>query len=270
MPSRATARRTGPPPTSRARMDFALRCAYAHGTGAIRTHLDSIGKQTAISWPVFAELREAWRGRDRAAGGRALPDRACSPTPSTCAPIRRAIARASAASSAASPIWCRSSTPGSTRSSASRASEGLDLDFHVDETQDPAAARSLRHIAETALRYRFAGQVTVGHCCSLARQRRGGRARDHRPRRASRHRRRLPADVQHLPAGPRTPAARRAGAASRSLHELKAAGVTVAVSPPTTPAIRSTPMATSTRSKSFARRRASPISTIRSATGRAP
>src|SRR5438552_3080325 len=32
------------------RMDFSLRCAFAHGTGAIRTHIDSIGKQTAISW----------------------------------------------------------------------------------------------------------------------------------------------------------------------------------------------------------------------------
>jgi hypothetical protein len=41
----------------RARMDFALRCAFAHGTGAIRTHIDSYGKQTAISWPVLAEVR---------------------------------------------------------------------------------------------------------------------------------------------------------------------------------------------------------------------
>ena len=47
----------------RARMDFALRCAYAHGTSTLRTHLDSLGKQAAISWPVFAEMREAWRGR---------------------------------------------------------------------------------------------------------------------------------------------------------------------------------------------------------------
>jgi cytosine deaminase len=37
--------------------------AYAHGTGAIRTHLDSIRPQDAISWPVFAELRADWKGR---------------------------------------------------------------------------------------------------------------------------------------------------------------------------------------------------------------
>jgi cytosine deaminase len=45
------------------RMDFGLRCAYARGTRAIRTHLDSLGPQTRISWPVFAEARERWRGR---------------------------------------------------------------------------------------------------------------------------------------------------------------------------------------------------------------
>ena len=47
----------------RKRMDFALRCAFTHGTGALRTHIDSIGKQTAISWPVFSEMRETWKGR---------------------------------------------------------------------------------------------------------------------------------------------------------------------------------------------------------------
>src|SRR5258706_513782 len=40
----------------RTRMDFSLRCAFAHGTGAVRTHLDSLGRQAAISWPVFAEM----------------------------------------------------------------------------------------------------------------------------------------------------------------------------------------------------------------------
>src|SRR3984885_12367770 len=46
-----------------ARIEFSLRCAYAHGTTAIRTHIDSVGPQTRISWPVLAEARERWRGR---------------------------------------------------------------------------------------------------------------------------------------------------------------------------------------------------------------
>ena len=47
----------------RARMTFSLKCAYAHGTRAIRTHLDSIPPQPDISWPVFDELRAEWSGR---------------------------------------------------------------------------------------------------------------------------------------------------------------------------------------------------------------
>src|SRR5690606_2722040 len=45
------------------RMDFALRCAYAHGTAAIRTHLDSEPPQHEIGWDVFDRLRDAWADR---------------------------------------------------------------------------------------------------------------------------------------------------------------------------------------------------------------
>src|SRR5262249_51853581 len=34
-----------------ARMEFGMRCALAHGTAAIRTHLDSAAPQHRISWP---------------------------------------------------------------------------------------------------------------------------------------------------------------------------------------------------------------------------
>ena len=47
----------------RRRMEFALRCAYAHGTRAVRTHLDSASPQHRISWPIFDEVRADWSGR---------------------------------------------------------------------------------------------------------------------------------------------------------------------------------------------------------------
>ena len=47
----------------RRRMDFALRCAYAHGTTAIRTHIDSIPPQDGISWPVLRDIRKEWAGK---------------------------------------------------------------------------------------------------------------------------------------------------------------------------------------------------------------
>ena len=49
------------------------------------------------------------------------------------------------------------------------ANRGLDLDFHVDETGDPAA-HGLRTIADAALRTDFPGTIVAGHCCSLATQ----------------------------------------------------------------------------------------------------
>jgi len=47
------------------------------------------------------------------------------------------------------------------------AANGLDLDFHVDESDSPDA-RSLGQIAEAALRHKFKGRIVAGHCCSLA------------------------------------------------------------------------------------------------------
>ena len=50
-------------PTSPRGWSSACARAYAYGTTALRTHIDSVGAQTRISWPVFAEARERWRDR---------------------------------------------------------------------------------------------------------------------------------------------------------------------------------------------------------------
>ncbi len=47
--------------------------------------------------------------------------------------------------------------------------KGWELDFHVDESSDPAA-RSLKVIADMAIERRFERPILVGHCCSLALQ----------------------------------------------------------------------------------------------------
>jgi cytosine/creatinine deaminase len=150
-----------------ARMCFALRCAYAHGTHAVRTHIDSYGGQAEIAWPVLAAMRAEWEGRvalqgvsliaiaafrDEAAGARladlvaqygGILGAATMTEPDLDNLLDRVFALAQA--------------------------RGLDLDFHVDETNDPHS-RSLAHIAAVAIRRRFRGQVVVGHCCSLALQ----------------------------------------------------------------------------------------------------
>ena len=147
------------------RMEFSLRTAYAHGTRALRTHLDSVPPQDAISWPVFAALREEWADRitmqavcligaenfsldgafrdtaDLVAEHGGILGMVTYPLPDIATRIRDFLRMA--------------------------AGRGLAADFHVDETLDPAS-NTLREIALAVIEARFAAPVVVGHCCSLA------------------------------------------------------------------------------------------------------
>ncbi len=150
------------------RMDFALRAAYAHGTAAIRTHIDSIGQQIDISWPVFAQMRARWAGRITL---QAVPlfsiDLALD-----SAHMRAVIAAVQTHGSGllgAVTFMCAELDAGLDVIFRAAIEHGFDLDFHVDEANDPAA-RSLERIAMAALRHRFTGKILCGHCCSLALQ----------------------------------------------------------------------------------------------------
>ena len=149
------------------RMDFSLRCAYAHGTSAIRTHLDSIPPQEDISWPVFEAMREKWRGRiDLQAACLFGIERVAD-----AAWFERLTRRVAAAKGVLGAVtYMVPDLDALLDAMFTAATEhGLDLDFHADET-DAVSAVSLKKIAEAALRHRFEGKILVGHCCSLARQ----------------------------------------------------------------------------------------------------
>lgn len=149
-----------------ARMEFGLRCAYAHGTVAMRTHLDSIGPQTGISWPVFAEARDRWAGRIALQAVCLVPiDMVGSDEFRDTADV---VARHGGVLGAVTfPVPdIAERLDLMLRMAAER---GLDVDFHVDETQDPEVA-TLREVALAVLRGGFAGRALCGHCCSLARQ----------------------------------------------------------------------------------------------------
>ena len=204
------------------RMDFALRCAFAHGTAAVRTHIDSVGPQTRISWPVFAQMRESWRGRIDLQGSPlfgidfALDD-------AHMADVEAMVDAHGSKLLGAVTYMTPALGPGLERLFALAERKGWDLDFHVDESADPAA-RSLARIAETAIARKFGGKILVGHCCSLARQADGERERTIA----------LVAkaglSVVSLPMCNMFLQDRRAGRTPRwrgvtALHELKAAGV---------------------------------------------
>jgi cytosine deaminase len=158
-----------------ARMEFSLRCAYAHGTIAVRTHIDSLGPQTRISWPVVAEARERWRGRIDLQASPLFTIEFASDA-SHMAEVEAMVDAHGSGIVGAATRTAQASSDGLKVLFTLAERKGWDLDFHVDETADPAA-RSLKAIADMAIERRFSGRILVGHCCSLARQDDDERAR---------------------------------------------------------------------------------------------
>ena len=205
-----------------ARMEFALRCAYAQGTRAIRTHLDSLGEQARISFPVFAAARERWRGRVEL---QASPLFGVDFTfaPGHLETIEEMVAAHGSRLLGAVTYMIPGLREALGALFALAERRGWDLDFHVDETADPEA-RSLEVIADVAWERKFAGKILVGHCCSLARQEDDARERIvEKVARAG-------LSVVSLPMCNMFLQDRHAGRTPRwrgvtALHELKAAGV---------------------------------------------
>ncbi|MDD9908104.1 MAG: cytosine deaminase [Ahrensia sp.] len=151
----------------RARMEFSLKCAYAHGTRAIRTHLDSLPPQADISWPVFAELRDIWADR--------INLQACCLTGIDHVPPNGGTEFDHTADIVASTGGVLGVVTYPVDDLRDRlvtffedaGNRGLETDFHVDETGDPSVA-TLRMLAQVVLETGFDKRVVAGHCCSLA------------------------------------------------------------------------------------------------------
>lgn len=151
----------------RKRMEFSLRSAYAHGTSLIRTHLDSPAPQHRISFEVFAEVRDAWKDKIALQAAALFPmdDMVNEAYFAELVQIVRdtGCLLGGVTKMSADLTWQLDTLL------KAAADNGLDVDLHVDETDDPGA-ETLKAIAEAVLRNGFTGKVTAGHCCSLARQ----------------------------------------------------------------------------------------------------
>lgn len=146
------------------RMDFALRCAYAHGTAAIRTHLDSAPPQHEISWTLFEQMRERWAGRiELQAVSITGPDTLVNPAELDA--VAQQV-KASGGILGGSVAEYARSKEAMLRVVEKAGELGLDLDLHTDETGDPSA-HALLHLAEAVLETGFTGKVMAGHCCVL-------------------------------------------------------------------------------------------------------
>ncbi len=149
------------------RMDFALRCAWAHGTAAIRTHLDAAPPQHEISFDVFEKMRERWAGRiELQAVSLVGPDTLLDIT--ALRQVARRVAAAGGVLGGSTAV--HPDNPEMMRNLIEVAGEfSLDIDIHADESPDPEAS-ALRSLADAVIETGFAGKVLAGHCCALARQ----------------------------------------------------------------------------------------------------
>ncbi|MDJ0686954.1 MAG: cytosine deaminase [Xenococcaceae cyanobacterium MO_188.B32] len=146
------------------RMEFGLKCSYAHGTKAIRTHLDCFDRQADISLEVWQTLRSQWINKItlqavslvsldyyQTDAGVALADKIAD-----IGGILGGVAYMNPELDAQLDTVFKLAT-----------ARNLELDFHADENGDPNSI-CLQKIAETAIRHQFTGKITCGHCCSLA------------------------------------------------------------------------------------------------------
>ena len=146
------------------RMEFGLKCSYAYGTQAIRTHIDSYGAQADISLDVFNSLRTAWQDKI-ALQAVCLVSLDYYQTPEGVA-LADKIADIGGVLGGVG--WQNPDLDAQLDTVFRLAQErNLDLDFHADENGD-RDSKCLQKIAETALRHNFAGKINCGHCCSLA------------------------------------------------------------------------------------------------------
>jgi cytosine/creatinine deaminase len=146
------------------RMDQALHRAEAHGTAALRTHLDTFEEPDAsAAWTAFAEIESAWKGKMtlQAVALMALFRVEGDDFDKRCAQIAR---RGGLLGAFIGPGAATAARLDLLLTAAQR--HHLDLDLHVDETLDPGA-EGLALLAEAALRHRFCGRIVAGHCCAL-------------------------------------------------------------------------------------------------------
>jgi len=146
------------------RMEFGLKCSYAHGTKAIRTHIGSAGEQGTVSLEVFEALQAEWGDRlILQAVSLVSLDYFLTPAGEKLADRIAQIGGILGGFAYMNPDLDKQLD----RVFALAKERNLNLDFHTDENDDPDSV-TLQQVAKTAIRDQFSGQIICGHCCSLA------------------------------------------------------------------------------------------------------
>jgi cytosine/creatinine deaminase len=147
------------------RADFALRSTWAHGTNALRSHIDTGRKVGAGGHAALERLRAEWRGRVEI-----QTVSLCSFAEFFAGGAAR-IVELSARHHATAMGGFPQPNPDLPRQldylMAAARELGIGLDLHVDESE-LVEAECLRATAEAVLRNQFPHPVACGHNCSLS------------------------------------------------------------------------------------------------------
>jgi cytosine deaminase len=147
------------------RASYALQCAYAHGTIALRTHLDTWGTRESPAYAALARLRTEWADRLTLQTVTLCNLQAFADGEASSVIEFTAKHRATALGGFPQP---NAELPRQLDHLLSAARElGIGLDLHVDES-GLAHAECLRAVAEAVLRHEFPHPVACGHNCSLS------------------------------------------------------------------------------------------------------
>jgi cytosine/creatinine deaminase len=146
------------------RMEFGIKCSYAHGTSCFRTHIDSFDPQAELSFKILQQLQQQWQDKITIQAVSLVSlDYYQTPQGVKLADRIQAIGGILGGVAYTNPDL---ETQLDTVFSLARA-RNLDLDFHADENGDIDSICLLK-IAEAAIRNQFTGNIICGHCCSLA------------------------------------------------------------------------------------------------------
>jgi cytosine deaminase len=158
----------------RRRMDFGLRCAYAHGVTAIRTHIDTYQETIERNWQAVREIRDQWRSKVDLQAVSLCPigllqDEFGDQVAATVAKSQGLLGGVTRSAVGDHGATLDNIDALLDHFFALAIRHDLNIDLHVDETHDPASA-TLPFVARAALRNGYKGRVVCGHCCSLANQ----------------------------------------------------------------------------------------------------
>jgi len=146
------------------RLEFGLKCSYAHGSQAIRTHIDATGPKGLATFKVFEQLRQNWSDRLELQAA-SLVSLDYYQSPEGLALVEHMNEQGHILGGVAyMAVDLEENLDFLFKIAKQR---GMKIDLHVDENGDPNS-RALEKVALAALKHDYLGQVVCGHCCSLS------------------------------------------------------------------------------------------------------